>query len=106
MQGRIGQLQTFRSVGATSPQRVIRVGSVGDPIPIPRERRIESRDARKKRKELVRPHVKADEFASLFDAKSKYLFSIAAREGKTIGQRTVGKLDRLLHTLEEPVLHW
>jgi hypothetical protein len=55
---------------------------------------------------LVRPHVKADEFASLFDAKSKYLFSIAAREGKTIGQRTVGKLDRLLHTLEEPVLHW
>jgi hypothetical protein len=84
---------------------VIRVGSVCDPIPILREGRIESRDARKKGKELLRSHVKADEFASLFEAKSKDLFSIAALGGKRVGQRAIGKLNRLVNMPEEPGFH-
>jgi hypothetical protein len=63
------------------------------------------RDARKKGKELVRSHVKADEFASLFEAKSKDLFSIAALGGKRVGQPAIGKLNRLVNMPEEPGFH-
>jgi|SRR5215469_7287644 len=63
-------------------------------MPIPGERRIESRNARKELKELVRPRVKADEFTSLFEAKSKNLLSITTHDWMRVRQRTIGKLNR------------
>src|SRR5215469_13539838 len=71
-------------------------------MPVPRERRVECRDSREERNELIRAGIKPDEFASLFDAKSKNLLSITTHSWTDVGQRTVGKLNRLISALEEP----
>jgi len=51
---------------------------------------------------LIRADIKPNEFASLFDAKSKNLLSITTHGSTSIGQRTIGKLNRLITALEEP----
>jgi hypothetical protein len=51
---------------------------------------------------LIRADIKPDEFASLFKAKSKNLLSITTHDRMGIGQRTIGKLNRLISALEEP----
>jgi hypothetical protein len=102
LQGRISELQTFCSVNAAAPERVIRVGCVSDPVAVARERRIDSRDARKKRQKLLRFHIVADEFASPFCANREDLFPVPARDSARVVQRPIRKADGLLRTAPEP----
>ena len=103
--GRKRKLQGIRSVAAAAPQRVIGVGGVGDPLAVCGPGGIESVDAGEQREELPGICVVTDQLSPRLQADGKNLLPIPAGNGRSIGQRTIGELDRRWRAAQKPGLH-
>ena len=62
-------------------------------------------DTGEQRKELVRFRVPADEFTARLYANSEDLLSIPAGNGRAVGERAIGELDRRSRAVQKPGLH-
>jgi hypothetical protein len=85
---------------------MVGVGKVGDPFPILGECEVGGGNAGEKRQELLRFHVIANDFSSLFRADCEELFSIAAPACPTlVGKLSVREPNGFSRTVKKLCLH-